>query len=153
MLAEKIMLVCAKYYVPCILHSFSGAAIRLNADAVHLPLPLLRKMTEREKASFKHIGTSCHSLAEAEEAETLGCTYLITGHIFDTDCKRNIPSRGLAFLSEICSKAKIPVYAIGGINRLNISSVTEAGAAGACVMSGLMGCENVRLYMEELKSG
>ena len=37
---------------------------------------------------------------------------------------------------------KIPVFAIGGISPGNIASVREAGAAGGCVMSGLMTCSS-----------
>jgi thiamine-phosphate pyrophosphorylase len=32
----------------------------------------------------------------------------------------------------------MPVYAIGGISPENFSQVMEAGASGACVMSGFM---------------
>ena len=51
-LAEKVMHICEKYSVPCILHSFAKAAMALNVKAIHMPLPLLRKMTPQEKKSF-----------------------------------------------------------------------------------------------------
>ena len=73
-LAEKVMHICEKYSVPCILHSFAKAAMALNVKAIHMPLPLLRKMTPQEKNHFEIIGASCHSLEEAKEAERLGCT-------------------------------------------------------------------------------
>lgn len=67
-LAEKVMHICEKYSVPCILHSFAKAAMALNVKAIHMPLPLLRKMTPQEKNHFEIIGASCHSLEEAKEA-------------------------------------------------------------------------------------
>ncbi|MBQ7084282.1 MAG: thiamine phosphate synthase, partial [Anaerotignum sp.] len=39
-------------------------------------------------------------------------------------------------------------YAIGGISSENINAVRKVGAAGACVMSGLMRCENVKETMK-----
>lgn len=150
-LAEQVMKICKKYDVLCILHSFTETAIRLGADGLHLPLHLLRNMTENEKKYFPYIGTSCHSLADAIEAEKLGCTYLIAGHIYSTDCKKGVPPRGLDFLSDICKTVSIPVYAIGGIRQQNFHSVIEVGAKGGCIMSGLMKCENVHEYMEVLK--
>ena len=148
-LARQVMQICQKHGTQCILHSFSNVAITLGAAAVHMPLPLLRKMTTQEKAHFQIIGASCHSLKEAQEAQDLGCTYITAGHIFLTDCKKGLPGRGITFLKEICAKVHIPVYAIGGISSQNIDSVRAAGAAGACIMSGLMQCKNVREFISD----
>ena len=106
-------------------------------------LPDLRKMTPQEKNHFEIIGASCHSLEEAKEAERLGCTYITAGHIFLTDCKKGLPGRGLTFLQNICENVSIPVYAIGGISNENINDVRQTGAAGACIMSGFMKCNNI----------
>ena len=84
-------------------------------------------------------------------AEALGCTYVTAGHIFDTDSKKGTPGRGLDFLEKVCDAVDIPVYAIGGIGPDNIRSVLEAGAAGACVMSGLMTCDDAGAYMDLMK--
>lgn len=137
-LAEKVIRICKNYEVPCILHSFTKAAIALHVKAIHMPLPLLRNMTPQEKSHFEIIGASCHSLEEAQEAEKLGCTYITAGHIFLTDCKKGLPGRGLSFLQNICENISVPVYAIGGISNENIDAVRQTEAAGACIMSGFM---------------
>lgn len=146
-LARQVMQICQKHGTQCILHSFSNVAITLGAVAVHMPLPLLQKMTPQEKSHFQIIGASCHSLEEAKEAQDLGCTYITAGHIFLTDCKKGLPGRGLPFLEEICKAVRIPVYAIGGISSQNIESVRKTGAAGACIMSGFMRCKTVEEIM------
>lgn len=146
-LARQVMQICQKLGTQCILHSFSNVAIALGAEAVHMPLPLLQKMTPQEKSHFQIIGASCHSLEEAKEAQDLGCTYITAGHIFLTDCKKGLPGRGLPFLEEICKAVRIPVYAIGGISSQNIESVRKTGAAGACIMSGFMRCKTVEEIM------
>ena len=94
-LAREVQSICKKAGVPCILHSFTGVAEELEADALHLPLPLLRKLPGKERARFRQLGASCHSVADAREAQSLGCTYITAGHIFDTDCKRDCPAGGL----------------------------------------------------------
>lgn len=146
-LARQVMQICQKHGTQCILHSFSNVATALGATAVHMPLPLLQKMTSQEKSHFQIIGASCHSLEEAKEAQDLGCTYITAGHIFLTDCKKGLPGRGLPFLEEICKAVRIPVYAIGGISSQNIESVRKTGAAGACIMSGFMRCKTVEEIM------
>lgn len=146
-LARQVMQICQKHGTQCILHSFSNVAIALGAVAVHMPLPLLQKMTPQEKSHFQIIGASCHSLEEAKEAQDLGGTYITAGHIFLTDCKKGLPGRGLPFLEEICKAVRIPVYAIGGISSQNMESVRKTGAAGACIMSGFMRCKTVEEIM------
>lgn len=150
-LAEKVLQICNEQNVPCILHSFVDAAIELGAENIHLPLHVLRGVEEKKKETFKQIGASCHSQEEAQEAEHSGCTYITAGHVFVTDCKKGLAPRGLSFLQDVCESVSIPVYAIGGISHENIDAVRKAGAAGACVMSGLMRCENVEETMKALK--
>ena len=140
-LAENVMQICKQNDVPCILHSFIDAALLLGAEQIHLPLHILRGMEEEKKKQFRSIGASCHSVAEAQEAARLGCT----------DCKKGLAPRGLAFLQEVVESVAIPVYAIGGIGSENAASVRKTGAAGICVMSGLMQCENVEEQMKKLE--
>ncbi len=146
-LAGKVMKLCTRAGIPCILHSFPAAASQLHAKAIHLPLDRFLTMDESDKASFLVIGVSCHSQEDAVTAEKRGETYITAGHIFDTDCKKGVPGRGLAFLEEVCRAVAIPVYAIGGISPENIDAVRAAGAAGACVMSGLMRCEDPKNFL------
>ena len=135
-----------------ILHSFPGAAERLNLLRLHLPLPVLRAMPVRQREAFVTLGASCHSLNDVQEAEELGCTYVTLGHIFATDCKKGLPPRGLDLLEEAAGNTRLPVYAIGGIGRDNIRLTREAGASGACIMSGLMRCENPREELDALRN-
>lgn len=152
-LAEQVMKICEKHGVPCILHRFVDVALALHAEAIHLPLQLLRGMSEGEKAGFRSIGASCHSAEEAQEAQRLGCTYITAGHIFDTDCKKGLPGRGLSFLMDVRDAVSIPVYAIGGICKDNIAAVRSAGADGVCLMSSLMVCEDVSALLRTMEEG
>lgn len=137
-LAQKVLLLCRRAGVPCILHGFPGTAARLQPDGLHLPLPLLRTLTPAVRASFPQLGTSCHSVADAREAVQLGCTYLFAGHIFATSCKPGLPPRGLSFLQEVTAAVPLPVYAIGGLTPARVPLVRAAGAKGACAMGSLM---------------
>lgn len=149
-LAREVLDTCERYGTRCILHSYIDVAIELGCPAIHLPLPLLKEMSEEQKSYFSEIGASCHSVKEVCEAEELGCTYVTVGHIFETDCKAGLPGRGLDFLKEACEVADVPVYAIGGINSGNMKQIRECGADGACIMGGLMKCNDIQTFMREL---
>ena len=150
-MAAAVMEICEQHGVKCILHSFTDVAISLHADAIHLPLHLLREMSQEQKAHFTILGASCHSVEDALQAQALGCTYITAGHVFETDCKKGLPGRGLDFLQNVCTAVDIPVYGIGGIDADNIALVRNAGASGACLMSSLMATEDVTGLMKAME--
>lgn len=150
-LALKTAEICAKSDTPLILHSFYKTALKLGIDKIHLPLGVLHSLDEHTKRRFSVIGSSVHSVSEALEAEKLGCTYLAAGHIFATDCKIDIPPRGIGFLKSVCNSVNIPVYAIGGINAENISETALAGADGVLIMSGFMTCGDIAEFFAEVR--
>jgi len=150
-LARAVMEICDMEHTPCILHSFTDVARELRSRALHLPLPLLRATGKSLLEEFEVLGTSCHSMEEAQEAEAMGCSYITLGHIFATDCKKGLSPRGIPFLKEVCGRVRIPVYAIGGISPQNIAGTVAAGASGACIMSGLMQCADIEACMYDLK--
>lgn len=131
---------CKVTGIPLILHSYWQLAHDLGISKLHLPLALLRQISEYERAYFTWLSTSVHSVGEAQEAQALGATVLIAGHIYTTQCKADLAPRGLGFLQNVCSAVNLPVYAIGGIS-FDASQHAELqanGARGACVMSAYM---------------
>lgn len=151
-LARQAIDICAAYDTSCILHTFTDAALSLKAKSLHLPLSLLKQMTEKERKAFSILGASCHSVTDALLAERLGCTYITAGHIFATDCKKGLPGRGVAFLEEVCKSVSIPVYALGGITPENKKEVMKTGAKGVCIMSSAMTCAEPDSYLAKLDS-
>lgn len=131
---------CKVTGIPLILHSDWQLAHDLGISKLHLPLALLRQISEYERAYFTWLSTSVHSVGEAQEAQALGATVLIAGHIYTTQCKAGLAPRGLGFLQNVCIAVNLPVYAIGGIS-FDASQHAELqanGARGACVMSAYM---------------
>lgn len=150
-LAAKVIERVQKFNTPITLHTFENAAVNLKCRSIHMPLSNLDMMNRTQY--FTQLGVSVHSVSQAISAEKSGCTYITAGHIFDTDCKKGLPGRGLDFLKSVTESVNIPVYAIGGINSGNISDVIERGAAGVCIMSGLMECDDPKTYLKIIKRG
>lgn len=136
-LARAALSICTRHNMPLFLHSHIQIARTLGVRRIHLPLELLVKNSGR-LADFSEVSTAIHAIAEVKAAENAGATRLIAGHIFKTDCKKDLAPRGLDFLQAIVSAASVPVYAIGGINEENLVEVLKTGAAGGCMMSGAM---------------
>ena len=150
-LAGKLAAFCLEHNVRYTLHTFYRTAREMNIKSIHLPLHILRSMTDEDKSFFEEIGTSCHSTEDALQAQELGAAYIIAGHIFETDCKAGLPGRGLEFLRKVKNSVSIPVYAVGGISAENAAEVISAGADGICIMSGFMKCIEPSRLISELR--
>lgn len=139
-LAKSAQQLCTAASLPLILHSDWQLARELGISRLHLPLALLRQMPACERTPFAWLSTSVHSVDEALEAQGLGASMLIAGHIYATQCKAGLAPRGLSFLHKVCKAVQLPVYAIGGIgfNKAQHAELLAQGARGACVMSAYM---------------
>ncbi|MCD8052174.1 MAG: thiamine phosphate synthase [Clostridiales bacterium] len=135
-LARQVQEVCQRADVPLILHGHPEAAQALGIRCLHLPLPRLRALPN--PGDWEQLGTSCHSLAQVEEALSLGVTYLFLGNIYETGCKPGLPGKGLELLRAVCDRSTVPVWAIGGVTRDRLPELLACGAAGGCMMSGFM---------------
>lgn len=143
-LAKKVL----KITDNVILHTYIETAIELNHRKIHLPMHLLSTC---DMSKFDMVGVSVHSLDEAIKAQSMGAAYITAGHIFATDCKKDLKPRGIDFLREICNTVNIPVFAIGGITPQNAPLIFNSGASGICLMSSIMKAENLEGLIEEFR--
>ena len=135
-LARKVAQICQEQEQQLILNTTPAVAAQLGMRKLHLPMSILRR--EGRPLDAECVGTSIHSVEEVKEAVRLGADYLFAGNIYETDCKKGLPGRGLDFLRQVCMESSVPVYAIGGVNEERLPEILSTGAAGGCMMSGFM---------------
>ena len=163
-LADQVADICRKTGTRLIIHQFYELIVDQdifksgNYEYLHMPLNKLEELYKNNPATYKllrfrllGLGASCHSVEDAKLAEKLGCTYIIAGHIYNTDCKKGLEGRGTDFLKSVVDAVQIPVYAIGGITPGNYTEIKSAGASGACIMSSAMTCESPELLLDNFK--
>lgn len=148
-LARDCLRICQKHDVPLNLNSQIAVARRIGCDGIHLPFHLLLQH-KNELEDFSRVGVSLHSPEEAAQLADTPATYVQAGHVFPTDCKAGVPPRGLSFLRAVCQATDLPVFGIGGITAERYPAVLQTGAAGACIMSGLMTCNDVAQTMQPM---
>ena len=143
-LIEEIYPICQKYKINLILHQNYDLNLddKYMIEGLHLSYEIFKSLNKNIKEElikkYKRIGISIHSIDEGKEVEMLGATYVVAGHIFETDCKKGLEPRGLKFVEELSSILTIPIFAIGGIDEKNSQSVIDSGAFSVCMMSSLM---------------
>lgn len=150
-LAEKVHCITKKYNVPLIIDDRVDVALCIDAEGVHLgaddmPVSVARKIMGDDKI----IGATAKTVPKAKEAFEQGADYLGVGAIFPTTTKVKTVLTSTETLNDICNTVPIPVNAIGGLNKNNISILKGIPIAGICVVSAIMKAENVKQTTEEI---
>ena len=150
-LAAELSSICRRSGALFIVNSDAEAAAAVGADGVHLPGSGLRVETVRAVCgSGVIVGRSVHSVAEAVRAEQEGADYVQLGTIFPSDCKPGEQGRGIELIRQTVANIRLPVIAIGGINRSNVAEVLRAGASGAAVVSAISEAGDAEAAAREL---
>ncbi|MBQ1372573.1 MAG: thiamine phosphate synthase, partial [Oscillospiraceae bacterium] len=126
--ALEISALCKRYCVPLFINDNVKIAMQCHADGVHVgQSDMAAAEVRRRVGADMLIGVSVHSVAEALEAVRNGADCLGAGAVFSTSTKTDAGTLPLETLRKICHAVDIPVVAIGGINRSNLSRLAGTG--------------------------
>lgn len=111
----------------------------IDADGVQLGIGgITIAQARRELGEQRLIAYSAHSVPEARAAESAGADFITFSPVFHTPSKAAYGEPvGLEKLSEACAILSIPVFALGGVKRENLSRVMSAGAMGVAMISAI----------------
>jgi thiamine-phosphate pyrophosphorylase len=127
-------------------------ALACGADGVHLGQDDLPVAAARRIAPQLLIGVSTHGLDQALAAQAGGADYVNIGPIFATATKKTgqhpLTPRAIR---EIAPRLTIPFTVMGGIDRTNIESVLEAGAAKVAVVTAVTRAPDIAAAVRELR--
>ena len=109
-----------------------------GADGVHLTTQSLEAAVVRQAFGERLlIGSSTHSVEEAQRARDAGADFIVFGPVFESPAKKKYgPPVGLQALSGVARElAPFPVIALGGISIKNAAECLCAGASGIAGIS------------------
>jgi thiamine-phosphate pyrophosphorylase len=122
-----------------LINSRTDVALAAGADGVHLraddvaphEVRQVLEVSAHRPPTTDHflVAASCHIAADAFRAESENVDFAVFAPVFGKRGTAGTPPAGLAALREAC-RAKIRVFALGGITIENAASCLEAGAAG-----------------------
>jgi len=143
--ALEVMTVASALNVRIVINDRVDIAIAVGSDGVHLGQEDLDPCAARKLLGEERIiGYSTHSLEQALEAASKPVDYIAIGPVFPTTSEENPDACvGLGLVSELRRRISLPLVAIGGINLENISSVLDAGADCAAVISDLLSTADI----------
>ena len=142
--AMEVSALCKRYGVPFFVIDNVEIATRCGADGVHVGQEDMEATQVRNKVGeHMMIGVSVHSVEEALIAVANGADCLGVGAMFSTSTKNDADVLTMETLREICAEADIPVVAIGGIDKNNITQFTGTGVDGVALVSAIFGAEDI----------
>ena len=151
--ALEIQKLCKKYGVPFVINDEVSIAKDIDADGVHVGQSDMEAMVVRKVLGpDKILGVSAQTVEQAIIAEKHGADYLGVGAVFATGSKDDADDVSHETLKAICEAVSIPVIAIGGITKDNVSELAGSGICGVAVISAIFGQNDIKKATEELKA-
>ena len=142
--AMEISALCRKYGVPFFINDNVEIAIKCRADGIHVGQEDMEASKVRERVgNDMMIGVSVHSVEEALEAVKNGADCLGVGAMFSTSTKTDVNVMPKETLRDICAAVDIPVVAIGGIGKSNISQLAGTGVNGVALVSAIFAADDI----------
>ena len=150
--AIQMKQLCVKYGVPFIVNDNVDIAIKCGADGVHVGQSDMEAGHVRELVGDQMmIGVSARTVEEALAAQAAGADYLGVGAMFSTSTKDNVHLLPKETLRAICQAVDVPVVAIGGIHKGNISQLSGTGVDGVALVSAIFGAADIQEACRELR--
>ena len=151
--ALEIQKLCREYGVPFVINDEVSIAKDIDADGVHVGQSDMEAMDVRKVLGpDKILGVSAQTVEQAIIAEKHGADYLGVGAVFATGSKDEADDVSHETLKAICEAVSIPVIAIGGITKDNVSELAGSGICGVAVISAIFGQNDIKKATEDLKA-
>lgn len=136
-----------------IINDHIDLAMMVNADGIHIGQDDIPIKEVRKIAGSKIIGLSTHSPEQLKKAIEDGADYIGVGPIYKTYTKDDVCDPvGLEYLEYAVKNATIPFVAIGGIKEGNIDEVIKRGAKTICLVTEIVGAEDIQSKVKSIYS-
>ena len=150
--ALELKALCHQYHVPLLINDNVDIALKSGAGGVHvgqgdMPVAEVRRILGNDKI----IGVTAKTVEQALSAQSAGADYLGSGAMFATSTKTDTYQIDYQVFKAICKAVKIPVVAIGGINKNNITQISGLGMNGVALVSAIFSAEDIEQECRELK--
>jgi thiamine-phosphate pyrophosphorylase len=116
----------------------SALAERVGAAGVHLPESELGWVARVRRRPSWLVTVAAHSLAALNKAERAGADAALLSPVFETASHPGARTLGPYQFATLSRRAKLPVYALGGINEINAALLLGSAAIGIAAIGALL---------------
>lgn len=135
--AIEVARLCHQHDARVLLNADPSLVEDCGADGVHLNSRRLMTLKERPLPQCFFVGASCHAAAELAQAATIGADLAVLGPVARTASHPQAVPLGWDRFAELCRGARLPVYALGGMQSSDLAAARQAGAQGLAMIRGI----------------
>lgn len=139
-LARTLAPYCRQAGVLLILNGAPESLAGLPADGWHLSSARLHALRERPRQAPPLLGASCHCAADLTVAQDLGLDYALLSPVKFTQSHPQAHPLGWERFAQLVAKARLPVYALGGLGSEDLQLAWQHGAQGVAAMRAFWPC-------------
>jgi thiamine-phosphate pyrophosphorylase len=155
-LAKEVRALAGGHQTKVVLNDRLDVALAANLNGVHLgqqSIPPDRIRSRFVRQDFI-IGVSTHSFEELRQAQNQGADYATFGPVFFTPSKAIYGEPlGLNALKKITRSTRVPVLALGGIDKRNYKECLRNGASGIAAIRLFQNpADNLNEIVQEIKN-
>jgi 8-oxo-dGTP diphosphatase len=121
-----------------LVNSDNQQALIMPCDGIHLTHTALHQWQTRP-STLRWLSASCHSSEELAKAAALGADFAVLSPVLPTLTHPDAVALGWEHFGQLVSKATIPVYALGGLQKAHLSTAHSLGAQGIAGIRTFLG--------------
>ena len=133
---------CRQAHARLLLNAEPELAKAFGAAGVHLTSERLMALSTRPLDDTYLVAASCHTPQQLEHAVNLGLDFVVVSPVQTTSSHPGARPLGFTGLRELTERASIPVYALGGMQVADLTTVFQCGAQGIAAIRGLWNQES-----------
>lgn len=138
--------------VPFVINDHPQVAGMVGSDGVHVGQDDLSVAeTRRLVGASCFVGKSTHSVAQAQAAMAEAPDYIGFGPLFATGTKPDYIPVGLSDIAQVERLSVVPVFCIGGVNRVRLPQILAAGARRVVIVSAFLQAADVRAEVRAVR--
>lgn len=130
--AMEVVALAHRHGAKVLVNGDIGLAREAGADGIHLPSAQLMNLSVRPDIGW--CGASCHNAEELFRAEQLGMDFVVLGPVLPTLSHPESPALGWRKVAALVRDYPLPVYALGGLRREDLTTAWEFGGHGIAMM-------------------
>ncbi len=133
--ASKLIRYSAGHDVTIMLNAEPAWCATLDNVGLHLTSQRLMHLNQRPIAANRWLSASCHNAEELRQAERIACDFVVLSPVLPTQSHPRAAPLGWEALACLVSNTNIPVYALGGMTKAQLSQAQQLGCQGIAGIS------------------
>lgn len=134
---EQAFPLCQQHKAVLMLNS-TCVATGIKAHGIHLTSRDLLALDKRPEG-IEWLAASCHNLKELLHAQSIGADFAVLAPVLPTPTHPDADVLGWDRFAELVSQVNIPIYALGGLRKVDLNRAQCQGGQGIAAIRAFLG--------------